>query len=68
MIPDVICALGAITKIKKGTSGHGNKRKSGDHPNDCIIKIGQNTEKSPGALKRLAVTQTSERNHRLTLV
>ena len=34
----------------------------------CIIKIGQNTEKSPGDLKRLAVTQTPVRNHWLTLV
>ena len=29
-----------------------------------IIKIGQNTEKSPGDLKRLAITQTPARNHR----
>ena len=29
-----------------------------DHPNHSIIKIGQNTEKSPGDVKRLAVTQT----------
>ena len=28
----------------------------GDHPNDCIIKIGQSTEKSPRDLRRLAVT------------
>ena len=30
-----------------------------DHPNYYIIKIDQNTEKSPEDLKRLAVTQTS---------
>ena len=41
---------------------------SGDHPNYSIIKIGQNTEESPGDLKRLAVTQTPVRNHQLTLV
>ena len=29
-----------------------------DLPNYSIIEIGQNTEKSPGDLKRLAVTQT----------
>ena len=45
-----------------------NKRTSGDHPNYNIINISQNTEKSPGDLKRLAVTQTPVRNHRLTLV
>ena len=35
-----------------------NKRTSGDHPNYSIVEIGQNTEKSPGDLRRLAVTQT----------
>ena len=29
-----------------------------DHPNGSIIENGQNTEKSPGDLRRLAVTQT----------
>ena len=48
-----------------GTKGEGT---SGDHPNYSIIKIGQNTEKSPGDTMRLAVTQTLVRNHRLTLV
>ena len=41
---------------------------SGDHPNYSIVEIGQNTRKSPGDLRRLAVTQTSARNHQLTLV
>ena len=41
-------------RINKGTGGLGNKRSSGDHPNYCII--GQNTEKSPGDLRKLAVT------------
>ena len=31
------------------------------------MKIGQNTEKSPGDLRRLAVTQIPMRNHRLNL-
>ena len=35
----------------------GNKM-SGDHPNYSIVKIGQNTEKSPGDLRRLPVTET----------
>ena len=39
---------------------------SGDHPNYSIVEIGQNTEKSPGDLRKLAVTQTLVRNHRLT--
>ena len=38
-------------------------RTSGDHPNDRIIENGQNTEKCPGDLRRLAVTQTPAKNH-----
>ena len=41
--------LGTIAKrFGTGTGGLGNKRTNGDHPNYSIIKIGQNTEKSPG--------------------
>ena len=53
--------------IGKGTRRLGNKRRSGDHPDDSIIKIGLNPEKSPGDLRRLAVTQTPVSNHQLTL-
>ena len=42
-------------KDSTGTKRLGNKRASGDHPN-YSIKIGQNTEKSSGDLRRLAVT------------
>ena len=41
---------------------------SGDHPNDSVIKIGQNMEKSPEDLRRLAVTKTSVKDHQLMLV
>ena len=44
-------------RINKGTGGLENTRRSGDHPNNCIIEIGQNTEKNPGELRRLAVSQ-----------
>ena len=54
-------------RIGTGSGGLWNKRMSGDHPNDSIIKISQNTEKSPGDLRRLAVTQTLLRNYQLTL-
>ena len=40
----------------------------GDHPNCNIIEISQNTEKSPGDLKRLVVPQTSVKDHQLTLM
>ena len=50
-------------RIDKETGGTGNKRTRGDHPNVIIIKIGLNIEKSPGDLRRLAVSQTLVRNH-----
>ena len=62
VIPIVIGALGAVTKgLVKGLEELGNKRTSGDHPNYSIIKIGKNTEKSPGDLRRLDVAQTPVR-------
>ena len=50
------------------TGGFGNKRTSGDHPNYSIVEFGQNTEKSPGNLRRLVVTQIPLKDHQLTLV
>ena len=41
----------------------GNKKTSGDHPDNSIIETSQNTEKSAGDLRRLAVTQTPVENH-----
>ena len=37
-------------KLSKQTGGVGNQRTSQDHPNYIIVKIGQNTEISPGDL------------------
>ena len=56
------CSWYSHQRIYKGTERLENKSTSGDHPNYSIIEIGQNTEKSPGDLKRLAVTQISVRN------
>ena len=68
IIPIVIAAFGTVTKgLLKGLRGLGSWRTSRDHPNDSIIKNGQNTKKSPGDLRRLAVTQTPVKTHRLTL-
>ena len=55
-------------RITKRTVGLGNKKTSGDHPIFYIIVIGQNTEKSPGDLRRLAATQTPEKAHQLKLM
>ena len=61
------CTWNNPQKTSKETEQLESKRTSGDHPSN-IIKIGQNTEKSPEDLRRLAVTQTPVRNHLLTLV
>ena len=54
-------------RIGTGTRGLGNKRIRRDHPNYSIVDIGQNTEKSPGDLRRLATSQTPVENYHLTL-
>ena len=43
--------------INEGTGGHGNKRTSTDHPNNCIINIGLNTEKILDTLGELLSLQ-----------
>ena len=53
--------------INKGTGGLENSWTREDHQNCCIIEIGQNTEMSPGGLRRLAVTQAPVKDHQLTL-
>ena len=56
VMPIVSGALGTITKkIGKETEGIGNKNRSGDNPNYGIMKISQNTGKSPGDVRRLVV-------------
>ena len=62
------CARYSHQRINKGTGGRENKRMSGDHPNYSIFEIGQNTTKSPGDFRKLAVTQTPVENHQLTPV
>ena len=51
-----------------GTGIVGNKKTNVEHPNYSIIGIGQNTKKSPGNLRRLAVTQNPMEKHQLTLM
>ena len=69
IVPIVIGALGTVTKgLLKRPGGLGSWRTGGDDPNDSIIENGQNTEKSPGDLRRLAVTQTPVKNHQLKLM
>ena len=60
------CSWYSHQKINKGNGGLGNKRTSRDHPDYCITAIGQNTERSPGDLMRLAVNQPPVKEHQLT--
>ena len=62
------CTRVSCQKIGKGFGRLGIKTTSRDHTYYNIIKIGQNTKKRPGVLRRLAVTQTAVRNYRLMLV
>ena len=55
-------------RIIKWTGGVENKRTSGDHPNYYIIENGQNTEKSPEHLRKLAVTQSPVKYHQVKLM
>ena len=45
-------------RIIQETGGVGGESTSRDYSNDSIIQNSQNTEKSPGGLRRLALTQT----------
>ena len=54
--------------FSKGTRILRNQRTLGDHPQYHIIKIDQNTEKSPGDMTRLAVTQTKVKDYILALL
>ena len=55
-------------RVEKGVRIAGNQRKNQDHSNHSIIKIGQNTEKNPRNLRRLAVIQTLKKDKQQTLV
>ena len=52
----------------KGTRKLESGRTSGDHTNNRIIENAQNTEKSPGDLRRLTITQTLVKGYHLKLM
>ena len=59
MVLIVIGALEPIPKgLVKGLEEMENQRTNRDHPDNSIVEISQNTEKSPGTLRRYAVTLT----------
>ena len=57
------CTWNDHQRLGKGAEGVRNVRMSRDHPNYNIIEIGQNIEKSPGDLRRLAVTHSPVTDH-----
>ena len=56
-----------LQRLRKKTGGIGNQ-KNQDHWDYSIVIINQNTQKNPGDLRRLAVTQTPVKDHQLKLV
>ena len=52
------CARNSLQEFGKWTGGTGNQSENRNHPNYSIADISLNTEKSPGDMWRLAVTQT----------
>ena len=65
----LVGALGTPSKrFIKETAGTGAYRKNRNHIDHRMVKISLNTKQSPGDLKRLAVTQTSEKTHQLKLM
>ena len=66
IIPILIGTL--HTETKGLVQGLEDLEITGQCPNYSIVVIGQNTEKSSGDSKRLAVTQNLVKNHQLTLI
>ena len=62
------CAQYSHQRIGKVTGRIVNKNTNGEHPNESIIKICQNTWKNPWDFSRLAATQTPVKNYQLMLV
>ena len=51
------CAWSNPQKIGKGTGRLGNKKTGWNYPDNNIIKISQNTDKSPKDLRRIDVNK-----------
>ena len=55
-------------RLEKRAESLKNQSTNKYNPNYCIVEVGQNTEKSPEDLSRLAVSQPPVKDHQLTLV
>ena len=66
LIPAVIGALGKVSKGLDEEAGRvGNRRMNRQNSKYSIVKIGQNTVKSPGDMRRLGVIPVND--HQLML-
>ena len=55
-IPIVVGALGTVSNgFEKKNERIGNQRNNRDHLDSSIVVISQNTQKSPGELRRLSL-------------
>ena len=54
--------------IIKSPGGIGCWKTVRDYPNESIAEYSQNPETSPGDLRRLAITQTTVKNHQRQLM
>ena len=69
LIPIVIGGRWTVSKsFERGLAELKIRGRIGDNPNYCIVSVSQNTEKSPGDQKRLAITQDPVKYHQLTVV
>ena len=64
----VLCIWNDPKTVKKKTREIGNQEENRNQPDNWIVEIGKNTEKSHGDLRRLVVTQTPVKDHQLKLV
>ena len=55
-------------RLEIGAGCVGSLKRNRDNPNNSIAEFGQNIQKSPEDLRRLAVTQIPVKGHQLTLV
>ena len=62
------CSWNGPPRLGKEAKRVGNRKMNRDHPSYSMTKIGQNTEKSPGNVRGLAITQTPLKDHHQTLV
>ena len=69
VIPSVIGALSIVTKgLVQELVDLEIRGRVENTQTTALLKSAKNTEKNPGDLRRLAVTQTHVENHQLTLV